>query len=170
MMKCDIIVVGAGIAGCAAAISLARLGYEVLLLERKLEEPDRIVGELLQPGGILALKELGLSSWLEGIGAMPVKGYHIYWKGEQVTFMYPRIPNSNSVRFEGRSFHHGRFIARLREVALSEPRLTVIEGTVTNIVFDEGETQVTGVKFSKNGGSQCVVSVMCNAAHTFSGH
>ena len=32
------------------------------LLERDLSEPDRIVGELLQPGGFRALKKLGLDS------------------------------------------------------------------------------------------------------------
>lgn len=36
------------------------------MIERDLTEPDRIVGELLQPGGYLKLIELGL----EG------KGYH----------------------------------------------------------------------------------------------
>ena len=32
----------------------------MLVLERDLEEPDRIVGELLQPGGFLKLVELGM--------------------------------------------------------------------------------------------------------------
>ena len=32
----------------------------MLVLERDLSEPDRIVGELLQPGGYLKLLELGL--------------------------------------------------------------------------------------------------------------
>ena len=35
-------------------------GRRVLGLERDLEEPDRIVGELLQPGGFLKLVELGM--------------------------------------------------------------------------------------------------------------
>jgi squalene monooxygenase len=35
-------------------------GRRVLVLERDLSEPDRIVGELLQPGGYLKLLELGL--------------------------------------------------------------------------------------------------------------
>ncbi len=35
-------------------------GRRVLVLERDLSEPDRIVGELLQPGGYLKLVELGL--------------------------------------------------------------------------------------------------------------
>lgn len=56
----DLIIVGAGIIGCAAAKAFGTDGRKVLLLERDLSEPDRIVGELLQPGGINALKSLGL--------------------------------------------------------------------------------------------------------------
>lgn len=35
-------------------------GRRVHVIERDLNEPDRIVGELLQPGGYLKLVELGL--------------------------------------------------------------------------------------------------------------
>lgn len=35
-------------------------GRRVHVVERDLTEPDRIVGELLQPGGYLKLVELGL--------------------------------------------------------------------------------------------------------------
>lgn len=56
----DLIIAGAGIVGCAAAKAFGSDGRRVLLLERDLSEPDRIVGELLQPGGVNALKMLGL--------------------------------------------------------------------------------------------------------------
>jgi len=36
----------------------------VLLLERSLKEPHRIVGVLMQPGGVDALKKLGLGECL----------------------------------------------------------------------------------------------------------
>lgn len=39
-------------------------GRRVHLIERDLTEPDRIVGELLQPGGYLKLRELGLQGLL----------------------------------------------------------------------------------------------------------
>ena len=39
---------------------LARDSRRVCLIERDMSEPDRIVGELLQPGGYNALKKLGL--------------------------------------------------------------------------------------------------------------
>lgn len=39
-------------------------GRRVHVIERDLTEPDRIVGELLQPGGYLKLIELGLQGRL----------------------------------------------------------------------------------------------------------
>lgn len=63
----DLIIVGAGILGCAAAKAFGTDGRKVLLLERDLSEPDRIVGELLQPGGINALKSLGLEGTYHSI-------------------------------------------------------------------------------------------------------
>lgn len=56
----DMIIVGAGVVGCAAAKAFGEDGRKVLLLERDLSEPDRIVGELMQPGGMNALKQLGM--------------------------------------------------------------------------------------------------------------
>ena len=65
----DLVVVGAGVAGCALAFSQGRLGRRVLVIERDLAQPDRIVGELLQPGGYLALERLGLAQCCEDIDA-----------------------------------------------------------------------------------------------------
>ncbi|XP_056161134.1 squalene epoxidase 3-like isoform X2 [Syzygium oleosum] len=56
----DVIIVGAGVAGSALAHTLGKDGRRVHVIERDLTEPDRIVGELLQPGGYLKLIELGL--------------------------------------------------------------------------------------------------------------
>ena len=58
--EADIVIVGAGIVGCAAAVAFGKQGRSVILLEKSLKEPDRIVGELLQPGGVKALEGLGL--------------------------------------------------------------------------------------------------------------
>jgi squalene monooxygenase len=60
----DIIVVGAGVVGCAAARAFGSDGRKVLLIERDLNQPDRIVGELLQPGGVNALRQLGMEGKL----------------------------------------------------------------------------------------------------------
>lgn len=58
--EADVVIVGAGIVGCAAAVAFGNQGRSVILLEKSLKEPDRIVGELLQPGGVNALEKLGM--------------------------------------------------------------------------------------------------------------
>ncbi len=56
----EVAVIGAGILGSAMSATLGKNGRQVLVVERDLSEPDRIVGELLQPGGYNTLTQLGL--------------------------------------------------------------------------------------------------------------
>lgn len=46
------------------ATVLARDGRKVTVLERDMRQPDRIVGETIQPGGIETLAQLGLTGRL----------------------------------------------------------------------------------------------------------
>ena len=63
----DVVIVGSGILGSALAATLAKEGRRVTVIERDLKEPNRIVGELLQPGGRRALQELGLGGKLSAL-------------------------------------------------------------------------------------------------------
>ena len=56
----EVIIVGSGILGSAMAATLGKEGRKVVVVERDMKQPDRIVGELLQPGGRRALEALGL--------------------------------------------------------------------------------------------------------------
>ena len=60
----EVAVVGAGILGSAMATTLGKSSRQVFVVERDLSEPDRIVGELLQPGGYNTLIQLGLQGIL----------------------------------------------------------------------------------------------------------
>lgn len=62
-MDADVIVIGAGPAGCAAAIRLVQAGYRVIALERKDREDgeDITSGEVLVPATQYECDELGLS-------------------------------------------------------------------------------------------------------------
>jgi squalene monooxygenase len=154
----DVVVVGAGILGSALAVALADQGRSVILLERSLKEPDRIVGELLQPGGVEALEKLGLRQCLEDIDAVKVKGYDVIYYGEEVEIPYPEDTTTTTTtspsvlqpplksRPEGRSFHHGRFISRLRSAALAHSNITVFETTVISIITSTHTSQVLGVE------------------------
>ena len=147
----DVIVVGAGVFGCAAAFALAKQGRSVFLLERWMKEPDRIVGELLQPGGVDALKQLGLGHCLEGIDAVPCKGYDVVYYGQEVVIRYPEQPgkggsSEKNIRPEGRSFHHGRFITQLRRACASQPNITIVETEVMETIKSQHIPQILGVE------------------------
>jgi squalene monooxygenase len=156
--EADVVVVGAGIFGCAAAFALARQGRSVILLERWMKEPDRIVGELLQPGGISALEKLGLSHCLDGIDSIRVDGYEVIYYGNAVNIPYPantgvaekggfqESANEKSPRPTGRSFHHGRFITQLRKACAAEPNITIFETEVVDTITSTYQPQVLGVE------------------------
>jgi squalene monooxygenase len=163
----DVIVVGAGVAGGSLATALARDGRRVLLLERDLWnhhhhrvppaadnttrtpvlcEPDRIVGELLQPGGCDALRRLDLHAALDGIDAQPVYGYGIFLGKSAMCVRYAGDQGPSVPALSGLGFHNGRFLRRLREIALEHPNITLIEGTA--IVLDKDHhDNVIGVTY-----------------------
>jgi len=95
-------------------------GRRVHVIERDLTEPDRIVGELLQPGGYLKLIELGLEDCVEEIDAQRVLGYALFKDGRNTKLAYPLEKFHSDVA--GRSFHNGRFIQRMRQKAASLPK------------------------------------------------
>lgn len=156
--EADVVVVGAGVFGCAVAYALANQGRSVLLLERWMKEPDRIVGELLQPGGVAALKKLGLEHCLEDIDSIPCYGYTVIYHGEEVVIPYPCLDENGDVPHKwhgqgkdgkkqvGRGFHHGRFIMQLRRACQAHENITVVETEVVKTLHGEHTEQILGVE------------------------
>ncbi|KAJ3178898.1 Squalene epoxidase, partial [Irineochytrium annulatum] len=147
----EVIVVGAGVAGSALATALASDGRRVALIERDWKEPDRIVGELLQPGGVKALQLLGIEGTLlfncvfSGIDAIRVDGYAVFQTAQTVHLPYPKREDAPPT---GSSFHHGRFIMRLREKARGCKSVRPIEGTVSSLISDPVTNRVLGVTYT----------------------
>ena len=136
--KFDVCIIGAGVAGGALAAYLGKNNVRVAIIEKDLDEQDRIVGELLQPGGVLQLKEMGLEHLLEGFDAQPVDGYALFLNGHSFRVAYPQQEN-------GRGFRNGKFVQKIRAYIQSLPSVTVFEGTVTEFIED-GDS-ITGVRY-----------------------
>jgi 2-polyprenyl-6-methoxyphenol hydroxylase-like FAD-dependent oxidoreductase len=64
----DVVVVGAGVGGTAAALALARAGASVTLLERVAEPRAVGAGILLQPNGLAVLDGLGVGAQIRTAG------------------------------------------------------------------------------------------------------
>ncbi|KAJ3367353.1 Squalene epoxidase [Kappamyces sp. JEL0680] len=125
-------------------------GKHVLLVERDWSEPDRIVGELLQPGGLRALEKMGMLDCLDGIDGIRVGGYAVFKaEDDQVVLPYPQ----DGKICHGVAFHHGKFIMKLREKAKSCANVTCIEGTATELIQTAGFDSYLGaaVKHRKDG-------------------
>ncbi|KAK2095318.1 hypothetical protein P7K49_026734 [Saguinus oedipus] len=141
----EVIIVGAGILGSALAAVLSRDGRKVIVIERDLKEPDRIVGEFLQPGGYQVLKDLGLGDTVEGLDAQDVNGYMIHDQESKSEVHIPFPLSENNQVQSGRAFHHGRFIMSLRKAAMAEPNAKFIEGVVLQLL--EEDDAVMGVQY-----------------------
>ncbi len=62
----DVVVIGAGPAGSAAAAWAARAGRDVLVIDSARFPRDKACGDGLTPRAVAELRQLGLGSWLDG--------------------------------------------------------------------------------------------------------
>jgi len=68
--KDDILVIGGGVAGCAAAIGLSRKGRSVTLIEREPTPRHKVCGEFLSGEALEDLHALGID--VSALGAVPI--------------------------------------------------------------------------------------------------
>ncbi|KAG8478455.1 hypothetical protein CXB51_028378 [Gossypium anomalum] len=134
----DIIIVGAGVAGAALAHTLGKEGRRVRVIERDLTEPDRIVGELLQPGGYLKLAELGLEDCVEEIDAQRVLGYAVFKDGRNTKLCcWEELP-----------------LRRMREKAATLPKLMNYELAIDLLSTSYKREQLGGVQYKTKDGQE----------------
>ncbi len=137
----DIIVIGAGVAGGVFAASQPS-NTRILVVERDLSEPDRIIGELMQPGGIQALKELDLVHLIDGIDAQEVNGYNLIKGNERFTIHYNEVQEG----IRGVGLRNGKFLGNIRRELKKLENVTLIQGNVTEILEDKGK--IIGVRYT----------------------
>jgi flavin-dependent dehydrogenase len=70
MSQDEVLVLGGGVAGCAAGIALARKGRSVMLIERELMPKHKVCGEFLSAEALEDLHSLGIG--VASLGAVPL--------------------------------------------------------------------------------------------------
>lgn len=146
-MGYDVLVAGAGPAGAAAAITLARGGARVLVLDRERFPRDKPCGDLLGRSAVRACHALGLDP--RRLGAMPARG---------VALRAPSGALVHGVAYRGsRAADEACVVPRLRfDAALVEMALaagaTLVQAQVTGPLLD-GQGVVTGVTVRAAGGT-----------------
>ncbi|HMK73744.1 MAG TPA: FAD-dependent monooxygenase [Myxococcaceae bacterium] len=124
--KGDVVVVGAGTAGCAAAAALAELGLETLVVEPGMDRSRQLAGELMHPAGAADLRSLGFDGALRGAGAVAVTGFAVVDATDAdhpATCILPYGPLGEGVALE-----HSTLVAALQASLAGRPRVTVWNG------------------------------------------
>ena len=138
----DICIIGAGMAGATIAAYLAPKGIRIALIDHCFKEKKRIVGELLQPGAVQSLEQMGLGHLLEGFDAQPVDGYSLLQGDEKITIPYPD-------NFKGMGLHNGRFLQQIRASALQNESVTQIHGKALQLLENE-QHEIIGVSYRES--------------------
>lgn len=123
----DVVVVGAGTAGCAAAAALADLGLSTLVVEAGMDRSRQLAGELMHPSGAADLRALGFGEALRVAGAVPVAGFAVVDSSPGVEPSTCLLPYG--ALGEGVAMEHSALVAALQASLHGRPHVTVWESS-----------------------------------------
>ncbi|MBL7624987.1 geranylgeranyl reductase family protein [Frankia sp. AgB1.8] len=137
----DVIVVGAGPAGSAAAYHLANAGLDVLLLEKATFPRDKVCGDGLTPRAVAALVKMGIETGEEA-GWARNKGLRIVGGGLRLELPWPELASFPDYGLVRPRADFDELLARAAEKAGARLRE---DTTVSGPVRDDRTGRVVGV-------------------------
>ena len=153
--NCDIVVVGAGHAGCEAALACARLGLDTVMFTVSV---DSIALMTCNPN-------IGGSSKGHLVRELDALGGEM-GKNIDKTFIQSKMLNQS----KGPAVHSLRaqadkqaYSTEMRKTLENQPNLTIKQGEVTELLAEEGK--ITGVKLYSGAIYHCQAVVLCTGTY-----
>ncbi|WP_376744862.1 geranylgeranyl reductase family protein [Rhodococcus aetherivorans] len=146
--RADVLVVGAGPAGSAAAAWAARAGRDVLLVDAATFPRDKTCGDGLTPRAVAELDRLGLGDWVRTRTVN--RGLRLEGFGRSLELPWP----SGSFPAQGSAVPRTELDDRIRRAAV-ESGAGMAEGAKA-VAVERDESRVTGVTFATAGGRRTV--------------
>jgi flavin-dependent dehydrogenase len=89
LLRCDLLVIGAGPSGSACATTAARAGLDVLLVDKSSFPRDKLCGDFLAPGAVERLKRLGIDEQKFSLSPTILKGTRLCYGGHDIWMPFP---------------------------------------------------------------------------------
>ena len=140
----DVVIVGGGFVGCAAAAALADGRRRIIVLEARAGADPRFRGELIHPHGVAVLAGLGLHAPLARAGGFDVRGFAVVPGEGAEAVLLPYDDVAGKPR-RGLSMDHHEMVASLRAQVSARPGVEFRTGERVTGVMREG-ARVVGVE------------------------
>ena len=138
MNSYDVIVIGGGPAGCAAALDLNQRGYNVALCDQAKFPRDKVCGEFISPGADPILKQLGVLNAIESLAPKRLKGVAISsYESVELGIDYPAATET-AVRPTSLSVPRYQLDALFLKQVQSAGVKVFEQHKVTNFIFNAG--------------------------------
>lgn len=144
----DAIVVGGGPSGSVYAITLARKGYSVLILERE-NFPRFHIGESFLPYTVDVLDQMGILDRFRGAGFVTKKGLEVSTKFG-VKLVDLDVTGGDGFRTWAFQVERATFDDILLRTAAEEPNVTLLQPARATKILKDGE-RVSGVEYTYDG-------------------
>jgi len=145
----DVLVVGAGPAGSAAAAWAARAGRDVVLADAAVFPRDKACGDGLTPRAIAELELLGLGEWVGKRGRN--RGLRAAGFGQELLLPWP----GGSLPAHGGAVPRTELDARIREVALTDGAVPVEDARA--VAVERDGDRVDAVVFTRGDGTRTTI-------------
>jgi 2-polyprenyl-6-methoxyphenol hydroxylase-like FAD-dependent oxidoreductase len=148
-----ILIAGAGPAGAATALLLARRGVPVTLVERERDLERVFRGEALMPTGLDALRQMGLGPAVDGLPWRPLARWEVFLDGRRILHVAEPAPDALRV------VPQPALLRLLLDAArAASPPFRFVAGATARELLRDAAGRVRGLRVATPAGEQALAA------------